>query len=224
MFVGMPVNYSEALVLIGGLSKPSKMPWWSWSISAERCITGSKLAQNEGTVCSGCYALKGNYIWDNVKNAQARRLAGFEDPRWVEAFALVLNTLHGKTKKRREDGRIENRFRWFDAGDIQSVEMLEKINEIALLTPNIDHWLPTREIGFVSSFLGRNKRASNLTIRISAPLVGELPKTRTLGLPMATVGVAGVHHDCQALALQGNRCLDCDRCWTATVDVNYPMH
>lgn len=221
------MNYGNALQLIGGLSKPSKMPWWSWSISAERCITGAKLAQNEGTVCSGCYALKGNYIWDNVKSAQERRLRGMESPDFVEAFALVLTQLHSKTRKRRDDGRTENRFRWLDAGDLQSVEMLEKINKIAALTPQIDHWLPTREVGIVNTFLEQgNEFAPNLVVRISATLVGELPKKRFAGLPVATVGCeeAPEAHNCRALVEQGNRCLDCDRCWRVEADINYPLH
>ena len=60
------MQYLDALQAVGGLGKPSKMPWWSWSISATECITGSKLAEVEGTVCSGCYALKGNYRFANV--------------------------------------------------------------------------------------------------------------------------------------------------------------
>ena len=52
------------------LSKPSKMNnATSFSISAAGCITGAKLAKIPGTVCFDCYALKGAYIWGNVKKA-----------------------------------------------------------------------------------------------------------------------------------------------------------
>lgn len=209
--------------IIGGLSQPSKMPWWSWSIDAALCQTGARLAQNEGTVCSSCYALKGNYVFPNVKAAQERRRKGMEHPQFVEAFVVVLTQLHLKTRKRRADGRIENRFRWLDSGDLQSVEMLRQINEIALRTPQIDHWLPTREVRIVAEFLKHSSFAPNLVVRLSTPLVGASPKRRTLGLPMATVGASGGGHDCRALADQGNRCLDCDVCWQQR-DVNYPLH
>ena len=34
---------SEAWDLVGGLSKPSKMPGWAYGIPAKECKTGSKL-------------------------------------------------------------------------------------------------------------------------------------------------------------------------------------
>ena len=54
---------SEALKIVGGLSKPSKMPGWAYGLPAAECKTGSKLAQVPGSVCSGCYALKGCYVF-----------------------------------------------------------------------------------------------------------------------------------------------------------------
>ena len=222
----MSVSYGNALTIIGGLSQPSKMPWWGWSISAEKCVTGSRLAQREDTVCSGCYALKGRYLFPNVKGAHERRLAAATHPDFVEAFVVVLHTLYTKTRKVRADGRIENRFRWFDSGDLQSVDMLEKINEIAKRTPQIDHWLPTRETGMVRRFLDVHKTlADNLVVRISLPQVGVTAARQPLGLPFASVGSDDQDdiHQCQAAALQGNRCLDCDACW-GHANVNYPLH
>ena len=49
---------SEAWKLVGGLSKPSKMPGWSIGIPAKECKTGGKLQQVKGSVCFDCYALK----------------------------------------------------------------------------------------------------------------------------------------------------------------------
>lgn len=221
------MNYADALVTIGGLAKPSKMPWWGWSISAVDCITGSKLAQGEGTVCSDCYALKGRYLFPNVKVAHDRRLAASHHPDFVDAFVIVLDNLYRRTRKRRDNGEVENRFRWFDSGDLQSVDLLEKINQIATRTPNLAHWLPTREVSIVDEFAKKgNSLAPNLTVRISAPLIGETFKKRPAGLPVATVGMPGSTgaHDCQALASQGNQCLDCDRCWSKGQDINYPLH
>lgn len=220
------LSYEESLQIIGSLSQVSKMPWWSWSISATQCNTGSKLAQVKGSTCEGCYALKGRYLFPNVRAAHDRRLEGTKDPRWVEAFTLVLKTLYAKTKKKRSSGETENRMRWFDSGDLQSLTMLEDINEIARRTPFIQHWLPTREVGIVSQFLEKQGAfADNLTVRLSAPLVGLLPKRRTSGLPFSTVGCDDEVsvHQCKALSEQGNRCLDCDACWKR-LDINYPLH
>ena len=41
------------------LSRTSKMPCESISLDARQCKTGSKLAKIPGSVCNGCYALKG---------------------------------------------------------------------------------------------------------------------------------------------------------------------
>ena len=132
------MEYKEALDIIGGLSKPSKMPWRSWSIPAQACKTGSLLRKKNGSVCGKCYAMKGMYSFPNVKAALNRRLKAIDHPLFVEAFSLVLNKLVGKSRKK------ENRFRWHDSGDIQSVEHLDLINRIALSTPLVRHWLPVR--------------------------------------------------------------------------------
>jgi hypothetical protein len=50
---------NEALKLVGGLSKPSKMPGWAYGIPAKECKTGKKLQNIEGSTCYNCYALKG---------------------------------------------------------------------------------------------------------------------------------------------------------------------
>ena len=44
---------------IGSLSNPSKMPSFAWGIPIEYCVTGSKLALVDGTICKKCYAGKG---------------------------------------------------------------------------------------------------------------------------------------------------------------------
>lgn len=206
------MQYAEALALIGGLSKPSKMPGWSWSISAEDCITGGKLRQIENSTCSACYALKGNYRFPVVKNAHARRRAALDMPEFVDAFTTVLAKLYPM-----RDG--EDRFRWFDAGDLPNLETLHKIIEVAEATPMIRHWLPTRELGIVRQ-LGAGCVPPNLTIRLSAPMVGQaitpLPDTTWSGVDVPDVAA------CPA-PQQGNQCLSCDHCWSKE-PVSYHLH
>lgn len=225
----MTLTYREALIIVGGLSSPSKMPWWSWSISAHDCITGGKLQQVKDSTCSSCYALKGNYNFSNVKAAHARRKAGLDHPDFVEAFTMVLTSLHARTRKTRtKDGVVitENRFRWMDSGDLQSIQMLQQINEIAARTPQIDHWLPTREGAIVKEFLRlHGSFVPNLVVRISATMVGAEPKRQPYGLPYSTVGcdTAKTVVQCPAAASQGNRCLECSQCWSLK-NINYPLH
>ena len=109
---------SEALNLVGGLSKPSKMPGWAYGIPAKECKTGSKLQQVKGSTCYNCYALKGCYVFPVVQAAQYKRLDSINHPAWVKAMAMLINSK--KTKF----------FRWHDSGDVQSVKHLAKIFEV----------------------------------------------------------------------------------------------
>lgn len=223
------LTYGEALVIIGGLSKPSKMPWWGWSISAMDCQTGSKLREVEGSVCSKCYAMRGNYVYPVVRASHLKRKGAMDnDPRFVEAFILVLNTLHKQVRRTyiRDGVEVkENRFRWFDAGDIQSTTWLTKINQIAEGCPDIDFWLPTKEAGIVNQFLKEGGVISpNLLIRLSAPMIGQTYKKPPAGLPYATVGVEDGPVQCPAYG-QGGKCLSCRQCWDKmNISVNYPQH
>ena len=67
-------NVKTALLEVGGLSKPSKMPSYAYSLPAKECKVGSKLRKVKGSVCFGCYALKGNYVYPNVQKALYKRL------------------------------------------------------------------------------------------------------------------------------------------------------
>ena len=49
---------SEALKIVGGLSKPSKMPGWAYGLPAAECKTGGKLKHITGSTCEGCYGIK----------------------------------------------------------------------------------------------------------------------------------------------------------------------
>jgi hypothetical protein len=203
------MQYLEALAAVGGLSKPSKMPGWSWSLSASECDTGGKLRQIKGSTCSKCYALRGNYRFDNVVDAQARRRAALERPDFVENFVIVLTKLYAS-------GR-EDRFRWFDAGDLPNVETLQKIVEIARQTPHIRHWLPTRELSIVR---GLRDIPANLTIRLSAAMIGDT-LTPFEGMTWSGVNVADIPQ-CPA-PQQGNKCGSCSMCW-GKEPVSYHLH
>jgi hypothetical protein len=115
------MNTKEAWTLVGGLSKPSKMPGWSIGLPAAECKTGSKLVDVENSVCSGCYANKGCYVFKVVQAAQYRRLAAIKNPYWVEAMTTLINS-------KRSDV-----FRWHDSGDVQDEAHLLKIFEVCKL-------------------------------------------------------------------------------------------
>ena len=147
----------QAVNLIGGLSKPSKMPCKGYSIPAWRCITGAKMREVKGSICAVCYALKGNYLWSNVKNALEKRFASLSNPLWTKAMIIAI--AHYEKS---------GYFRFHDSGDVQSVEHLENLCEIADSLPQIKFWLPTREYAFVRSYLKKHGDfPPNLTVRLS---------------------------------------------------------
>jgi len=134
------MNTKEAWDIVGGLSKPSKMPGWAYGLPAKECKTGSKLRQVKGSTCYDCYALKGCYVFKVVQDAQYRRLASIKHPLWTGAMSLLINS-----KKSKE-------FRWHDSGDVQDEDHLMKIFAVCKLTPETSHWMPTREAWTQSLF------------------------------------------------------------------------
>ena len=72
------------------LSNTSKLGVKSISLDANKCKTGSKLAKKKGTVCNGCYALKGCYVFPVVKDAMARRLEFFNSKDFIPIMPKLL--------------------------------------------------------------------------------------------------------------------------------------
>ena len=97
----------------------------------------------------------------NVRNALQKRFNSINKPEWVEAMTIAIAT---KEKS--------GFFRWHDSGDIQSVEHLRKICQIAINLPHIKFWLPTREYSFVTQYKKQfGDIPSNLTIRLSSLMI-----------------------------------------------------
>ena len=195
----------EARQITGGLSKPSKMPGPAHNLPAQACKTGAKLVKVPGSVCAGCYALKGRYRFKNVQAALNRRLQALQDPRWVSAMVTLI--------------KGQDWFRWHDSGDIQSVKHLLKIFHVCRLTPDVAHWLPTREAGLLSK-IPQDRVPANLTIRLSATKVdGPAPGSWPLTSTVVTTG-----RSCPAPD-QGNACVDCRACWDKEVkNIAYGKH
>ena len=206
------MNISEAKKITGGLSSPSKMPCKAYSLPRSACITGSKMAKIEGSVCSKCYARKGRYVFPNVKAALEHRLKAINDPRWVDAMVTLI------------DAAKNDYFRWHDSGDIQSVEHLHKIIDIAERLPNVSFRLPTKELGIVR----QNTRPIpvNLIIHISTCMIDE--STRVSGYCSADVyrKTSQPPADCTVCPATSGKektCGDCRVCWQQK-NVVYLLH
>jgi len=222
----------NALLITGSLSKPSKMPGWSYGLPAWECKTGSKLRLVPNSVCSTCYALKGNYArYSAIKQAQYRRLKAISHPLWVKAMTSLINSKKSKY------------FRWHDAGDVQHLKHLAKIFKVCRQTPTVSHWLPTRE-AWLKKYVARAPR--NLTIRFSAPLIDQQaqsswPNTSTVSsthsednCPAFRTDKTGTVHTLenfkaftkdQKKELDLGHCGNCRKCWNSDIkNITYGKH
>ena len=199
------MNTKEAWTLVGGLSKPSKMPGWSIGIPAKECKTGKKLRQIKNSVCEGCYALKGCYVFKVVQAAQYKRLEAIQHPDWVQAMATLINS------------KKPDVFRWHDSGDVQDVDHLEKIFKVCELTPSKRHWMPTRE-AWIKDHM--HKAPANLVVRFSSPMIDQGPVKSWAN----TSTVSTKSRSCPAPD-NNNECGDCRACWDPLVkNIEYGKH
>jgi len=217
------MNKKQANEIIVSLSNPKKMPCKGYSIPAVNCITGSKLRKIPGSVCYDCYACKGCYQFSNVKATLEKRFETTtkatidreHGQRWITAMTAAI----GKSEF----------FRWHDSGDLQSVDHLLNIVEVAKNSPNTRHWLPTKEKKILNAFFrAGHSLPENMIVRLSGYFVdGEAPKfaastevkTSTVHDQRAPIG-----HACPA-ENQNGECRDCRACWSKDVsNVSYHKH
>ena len=195
----------QAREITGGLSKPSKMPGPCFNLPASRCITGAKLVKVPGSVCHGCYALKGRYRFPNVQNALERRRQALTSPQWVEAMVVLVSG--------------NEFFRWHDSGDLQSLEHLKNIFEVCKRTPKTRHWLPTREAQILKQ-VTPEEVPKNLIIRFSSHMIDQGP---VKAWPWTST-VVTKDKTCPA-AEQDNTCGSCRACWNRDVkNISYGKH
>lgn len=234
------LSLAAARRIVGSIGFPTKMPGTSYGLSAHNCVAGRELAKVPGSICSTCYALKDAMSWSNAQLAYHRRLVGIADPRWVPAMVRLLKHLHsgpikidlGQVGCRRVK-RTGNRaarwrynepgwHRWHDSGDLQSVEHLEKIIEVCRQTPDIRHWLPTRELAILRACAA--SIPPNLTIRVSATMIDGLPPVNWLGSTVHRERAPTSAYECPA-PQQDHQCGKCRACWSRDVPlVSYRLH
>ena len=168
-----------------------------------------KLQAVPGSVCAGCYAMKGRYRFRNVKEALERRQQSLVHPQWVEAMVVLVAHY----------SRAVPFFRWHDSGDLQGVDHLMNIFAVCEATPGVQHWMPTREVKLLT-LMDPAVVPKNLIIRVSSHMIDQGPVK--FWPHTSTVVQAG--KTCPA-AEQGNACGDCRQCWDKTVsNVAYPKH
>lgn len=221
----IPLTKADAKIVCGSVSQTTKMPCKSSSLPTEACETGFKMAKIAGSICSMCYADKGNYAKYaiTIKPAQFARLDAVHQAManadyaqaWVSGMVALIGT--------------DAYFRHHDSGDLQGLRHLELIAALCDATPGTRHWLPTREYGIVKAYIAKHGQLpGNLTVRLSAMYPDQpvsVPKSLQ-GLP--GIAVSNVHTDapigeaCKA-PTQAGECRDCRACWT-NATVSYAIH
>ena len=208
----------------GGLLTNSKMPGYCYSIPAKECNVGAKLVKIAGSVCEGCYALKGFYqtYATSIDRALYARLDSLTNPLWVETMSKLINHYCQDGEAVSQRGTF---FRWDAAGDIQDLPHLRKMVLVAEATPTVSHWIPTREYKIVAKYRSvYGEFPANFTVRLSAHMVdGAAPSG--YGLTTSTV-VTDHTETCHAtMPDQPSECGDCRACWSPDVaNVSYAKH
>jgi hypothetical protein len=143
------------------LSKTSKLDGiLSWSLQALETCPASK--NKDGTLvdaCKGCYATTGFYQFAPAKNARAFNREDFKRDTWVQEMVISLDS--------------SRYFRWFDSGDLFSLDLANKILEVMKSTPWCKHWLPTRMYKFKKfhSVIAKMQALPNVVVRFSSDSV-----------------------------------------------------
>jgi len=218
------MNVKQQVAVLGGdLGKTSKMPSFSFGLDTGACKTGSKLAEVCGSVCEGCYARRLENFRPSVKQGHMNRTAKVQDAmktkegraEWVAAMVARLSKKLDMT---------EPYFRWHDSGDVQGLQHLRMIADVARALPDVNFWLPTKEKQTVIKFTEDEGVPSNLMIRVSSGMVDGKPLAR---FPFtSTVHKADVPagHVCPA-PKQDGECGTCRACWSHDVtNISYHKH
>ena len=213
----------RAKALTGGgiTSKNKKMPFYNYDLSAWDCKKGSQLRKVAGSVCSDCYAMKGNYL--QYKNASVGASHQYHLKSLDNGFEWVLGMVYQIIKTKTKY------FRFHASGDLQSVDHAKQIISLAKLTPSCKYWIPTRETKILKELKEQNiSIPKNCVFRVSAPLIDGFLNSKIFKNTSAVITneskARKTDKNCPSLD-QGGQCLDCRNCWDNRIkNINYLIH
>ena len=190
------------------LSKTSKLDGiLSWSLQALDTCPASK--NKDGSLvdaCKGCYATTGNYRFSNVRKPREFNREDFKREAWVSDMVISLDS--------------SRYFRWFDSGDMFSIELANKILEVMKATPWCKHWLPTRMHKFAKfkDVIERMQSLPNVVVRFSSDSVtGQIIEGKTTSTIFSDIVPIGAL-ECKAYEHEG-KCNGCRACYDKDVKV-----
>jgi hypothetical protein len=209
---GRKMNTAAAL---NKVSKTSKLGTLSWSLQAIETCPGSVGADGQLVpACSGCYATTGCYNFKGTKAVRSDNKLAWQAPDWVDVMVA-------KLKK-------QTHFRWFDSGDMYSLDLATKMLEVMKATPNTKHWLPTRMKKFskFAAIISAMDSLPNVKVRFSSDAVDG---TYTKGLHGSTILPDATLADSNTFVCkapeQDGQCKSCRACYDKEIDtIGYIAH
>lgn len=196
------------------LSNTSKLGVKSWSLQALNTCPASLDANGDlVAACKGCYATSGNYRFSNVRAPREFNKQAWKNESFVNDFVIELHK--------------ERFFRWFDSGDMYSLQLAEKIYQIMQLTPHVKHWLPTRMYKFKKfhSVIKKMQALDNVVVRLSSDhidgtkvdsIYNQVSDTNSVIIPSDAVNDYAEGFICRAYRQEG-KCLNCTACYDKNI-------
>lgn len=190
------------------LSKTSKLDGiLSWSLQALETCPASK--NKDGSLvdaCKGCYATTGNYNYPNVKLPRALNKEDWQRPEWVNDMLIALDS--------------SRYFRFFDSGDMYSIDLANKILELCTKATWVKFWIPTRMHKFAKfkQVIDSLNALPNVVVRLSSDSVsgGLIEGLNTSTIFSGDVPAGAV--ECRAYE-HGGKCNGCRACYDKSVSV-----
>jgi hypothetical protein len=190
------------------LSNTSKLDGiLSWSLQALETCPASK--NKDGSLvdaCKGCYATTGNYNYPNVKLPRALNKEDWKRDSWVDDMLLALDS--------------SRYFRFFDSGDMYSLDLANKILELCTRANWVKFWIPTRMHKFAkfAKVISKMQALPNVVVRFSSDSVqGEIIAGQTTSTIFSENVPEGAT-ECEAYKHDG-KCNGCRACYSKDVQV-----
>lgn len=191
------------------LSKTSKLGTKSWSLQAIETCPGS--VGNDGALvaaCSGCYATQGTYNFPGTKKVRSDNKEDWKRDTFVSEFVAAL--------------KKDTHFRFFDSGDMYTLDLAKKMLEIMIQSPHVKFWVPTRMHKFAKfkDIIAKMNALDNVIVR---PSSDNVDGTYTKGVHRSTILPDASMADsntfvCKAPSQDG-KCNTCRACYDKNVDV-----
>ena len=202
------------------LSTPSKLNSQAFPLPVKDSVCLGRKDQKTSKLlkkCVKCYAdNRGFYAMPGTKKVRDDNLKIIQENIQVFIFFMIAKLNRKKNKE----------FRWFDSGDICSLEFLKALIEVCIKTPNTTHWIPTTTWNYPNQeFLDQLQILQALpNVRLRASNPGSIP-TLPKGLyPLQSVVVQEIKQKstkelfyCPA-SNQAGKCGPCKACYNDKIE------